>query len=603
MPAPLRCDVVHGDNLTLLQTLHEELTIEPDLIYADPPFCSGREYNLLVPGSTVHQQAYPDMWRWLDADLGAQNAYKRLIEYPLTPELGTFLKAQHDILVQANDSMLAYLVAMTPRLYWMHQVLKETGTMALHCDPTASHYLKQLMDCVFGHQNFLSEIIWKRHSNTNNARRPGPIHDVILLYSKSDEYKWKGGFHKRTTKAAIHQDVDGRLWIPTDLTGSGFREGPSGQLWRGISPDSPQKKRHWAISNDGEYQARTGQPLRGTSQEMLEALQAADLIHWTENGTPRYKRYVDADSLEVGAPLQDVWTDIAGFHPKSGGDSWSFETQKPVPLLIRIIEMLTDPGDWVVDPYVGSGTTAIAAIRTERNFLGFEYESKTTEMAQERIRQERTEQSIEDPKLLACPNDRDSMQVLIDSDKGGRKVQEFAVRKLGGVVTAAGGSKGDGGVDGNVTIIGFDGVARNAIISVKSSGLTPEHVTAFTRKREEINKDDDKTGKAVVAIIMAPEAEIKAGRKRSDALKAGEFVMEVGGLPRRFPRVQFVSFEQLFDQDLETYGLKLPGWFNKPDYSQVPEVVRRRTENQELRAAHRQLDATRSLVDSNGELE
>lgn len=593
--AALRCDVIHGDNLQLLQDLHSELTFEPDLIYADPPFNSNRDYNQLVKGSAIHQQAYGDTWRWKHEDLEAQKAYEKLVNQPLTPELATFLKAQHSILVGTNSNLLSYLITMTPRLYWMHQVLKETGSMVLHCDPTASHYLKALMDVVFGHQNFLGEVIWKRHSNANNARRPGPIHDVLLVYAKSDDYKWRGGFHKRTTKANVTVDPNGRMWVPSDATGPGAREGSSGQLWNGVSPNT-KKPRHWAIGEAAktEYLDRTGQELKGNSQEMLSALDAVGLIHWTDNNNPRIKRYVDPDSEEVGAPLQDVWTDISGVH-SSSQEFRNFETQKPLALLTRIIEMLTDPGDMVLDPYTGSGTTAIAALRAARNFAGFEYEVTTTLMAKDRIAQEQIElDSI--PVLPDCPNDPESRQLLNTNDPGRRKIQEWAVRRLGGIVTPHGGSKGDGGIDGNIVINGFaDKTAKNAIVSVKSASMTLDQVEAFCTRRAKLNADDDVQGKAIIGIIVCRADEITPGM-RSLAFDAGSYILE-NGVKKAYPRIQFVTFDMIDDRTLDMCGMRLPGIVVIPDYSQVPDVVERRSQNQERRGNSNMVSATSSLFD------
>jgi len=383
-------NIILGDNLQLLTKMKAKL-IEPyevNLIYLDPPFNSDQEYILTIDEQGIYENAYNDIWKY---DEVAVRTYQEIIKQRASHPIGKFIQAQHEILLETDPSMFAYLLAMAPRIELLHAVLKDTGSIFLHCDPTASHYLKQLMDVVFGRKNFRRDIIWKRTASNNNARRPGQIHDNILFYSKTDSYTWNPIYHKykEEYKALFHMDDDGRLWHPESMTGSGSRNGDSGKEWRGINPNTYWAlPRHWAgnktIAN--EYCRRIGKELKGTIQECFDALDEVGLILWTTNKKtgrkiPSYKMYINQ---RQGIPLQSIWLDIS-FGTR--GEDFSFDfpavfpTQKPVALIERIISCASNPGDWVLDPYTGSGTTAIAARNLERNFIGFEINDKIQHLA------------------------------------------------------------------------------------------------------------------------------------------------------------------------------------------------------------------------------
>jgi adenine specific DNA methylase Mod len=200
-----------------------------------------------------------------------------------------------------ENDMMAYLVMMANRLLELNRVLKTTGSLYLHCDPTASHYLKIVLDGIFGHENFLNEIIWKRTSAHSSAKRFGPVHDTILFYSKSDDYHWNNIYaaYEESYLAMFfdQKDKDGRRWKRCDLTGAGIRHGETGNSWRGI--DVTAKGRHWAYP-----------------PSELDKLDAAGKVHWPqkEDGMPRLKQY--PEDLP-GVPLQDIITDIRPMHNMS----------------------------------------------------------------------------------------------------------------------------------------------------------------------------------------------------------------------------------------------------------------------------------------------
>jgi adenine specific DNA methylase Mod len=236
----------YGDNLEVLRQYIKDESI--DLLYLDPPFKSNQDYNVLFAEqdgtrSAAQMKAFDDTWRW---DQAASQAYHAAVERG--GQVSQALQAFRMYLGESD--MLAYICMMAPRLAELRRVLKPTGSLYLHCDPTASHYLKMLMDAVFGPQRFLNEIIWKRTHAHGSARRFAPIHDIVLFYARSEEYVW------RELRAEPNPDyiaekfrkVDertGRQFQDISLTGAGVRTGDSGKPWRGFDPTSIG--RHWAI--------------------------------------------------------------------------------------------------------------------------------------------------------------------------------------------------------------------------------------------------------------------------------------------------------------------------------------------------------------------
>ena len=279
-----------GDNL---QVLREHIADESvDLIYLDPPFNSDQNYNVLFVEQDGHFsgaqiRAFEDTWRW---DMAAAEAYQTVVEAGgrVSLAMQAFRQALGD------NNLLAYLSMMAPRLVELRRVLKPTGSIYLHCDPTAGHYLKMLMDAVLGPKNFLSEIVWKRTHAHGSSKRYAPLHDTILFYSRSEEYVWSELTVPHSAEYVeghfICEDDDGRRFQPITLTGAGVRHGESGKPWHGINPTNVG--RHWALP--GNILLRLG--IEGeTVQDKLEALDAAKRIYWPKkkSGTPRLKWYAD----------------------------------------------------------------------------------------------------------------------------------------------------------------------------------------------------------------------------------------------------------------------------------------------------------------------
>jgi len=300
----------YGDNLDVLRRHIKDETV--DLVYLDPPFNSSQDYNVLFSehngtGSKAQMKAFEDTWRW---DEVAAKAYADTVEGG--GKVADALRAFRTFL--GGSDMLAYLSMMAPRLVELRRVLKPTGSIYLHCDPTASHYLKMLMDAVFGPSCFLNEIAWKRTSAHSSAKRFGPVHDVLLFYGRSGAYTWRAQYQPHDPKYIRSHygrlDAAGRPHTLSDLTAAGVRKGSSGLPWRGFDP--AKKGNHWKFT-----------------VENLEQLDRAGRIYWP-SGTawPRYIRYLD----EVkGVPLQDVWTDLPPVNAKAAERDWATPPRNPKP--------------------------------------------------------------------------------------------------------------------------------------------------------------------------------------------------------------------------------------------------------------------------------
>src|SRR5258708_3263477 len=291
-PRPITENTLYyGDNLFILR---EHIPSESvDLIYLDSTFNSSRNYNVLFKDehgteSQAQIEAFEDTWHW---NLEAEHTYTELLtEAP--DHVEKMVESLRDFI--GTNQMMAYLVMMAVRLVELHRVLKPTGSLYLHCDPTASHYLKILLDTIFGADQFRGEIIWKRTSAHSSANRPGPIHDVLLLYSKSASYTWNQQYQPYDEGYIQtffqNTDPDGRRWKSTDITGAGTRNGETGKIWGGI--DVTAKGRHWFVP-----------------PAELDQLDANGRLYWPQkaDGMPRLKQYLED---MPGVPLQDVWIDI-----------------------------------------------------------------------------------------------------------------------------------------------------------------------------------------------------------------------------------------------------------------------------------------------------
>ena len=346
-----------GDNLDILRGMNSESV---DLIYLDPPFNSNRNYSAPV-GSAAAGAAFKDTWTLSDLDV----AWMGLIadEHP------AIYKTLEAAGLTHGKGMQSYLCMMAVRLLEMRRALKDTGSVYLHCDPTASHYLKLVMDAVFGGDNYRSEIIWKRtgaHSDGRQGRRQhGRVHDVLLFYTKSQEWAWNPVYteYDREYVEKSYRYIEegtGRRYRLDNLTGPG-----------GASKGNPQYEvmgvtRYWRYSEE----------------RMQELIDAGRVIQRRRGGVPSYKRYLDE---MPGVPLQDQWTDIKPLQSRSK-ERIGYPTQKPLALLERIIKASSNEGDMVLDPFCGCATACVAAENLGRKWVGIDLSPKAIELVNVRLR-------------------------------------------------------------------------------------------------------------------------------------------------------------------------------------------------------------------------
>lgn len=356
-----------GDNLEMLHSLDPGSVA---LAYLDPPFNSGRAYTARVgTASDCAGLGFDDAWRWSGE---AETALGKLSESMPAPaaQLVSSLVAS-----LGRCDMSAYLLMMAPRLAALRNVLAQDGSIFVHCDPAASHYLKVVLDALFGPQSFRNEIIWKRTHAHSSSKRFGPVHDVILYYALSKSSPWNRQYSPYDStyieKYFTHEDEKGRYQLIT-CTAPGPRPGTRAHYsWRGILPP---RDRHWAW----------------TADRMEELDRAGQLVH-SSTGVPRLKRY---ESDGKGVQLQDIWTDVNPLGAHSI-ERTGYETQKPVALLERIIRASSNPGDLVVDAFGGSGTTAVAAERLGRSWVSSDRSLLASALTLSRIRSETSSAPIE----------------------------------------------------------------------------------------------------------------------------------------------------------------------------------------------------------------
>lgn len=464
----MRNALYYGDNLDVLRQHVDDESV--DLVYLDPPFNSEQSYNILFAEqngsrSAAQIQAFEDTWRW---DQAAAAAYQEVVEAggQVSLTLQGFRRALGE-----ND-MLAYLSMMAPRLLALWRVLKPTGSTYLHCDPTASHYLKLLMDSIFGPARFLNEIIWKRTYAHGSSRRCAPIHDTILFYAKGDDYVWTdlkvSHDPEYVEKHFTYEDDDGRRFQPITLTGSGVRYGQSGKPWRGINPTDVG--RHWAIP--GELLDKLG--LQGkTVQDKLDALDSAGMIYWPRKkaGTPRLKWY--ADELE-GTAIPDIWTDIPPISARAA-ERLGYPTQKPEKLLERIVEASSREGQVVLDPFCGCGTAIAVAEKLNRKWIGIDITYLAVSLIKHRLDNAFGEKIRQTYDVIGEPVDFPGARALAEED-----LYQFQWWALGfvGARPAEPRKGADKGIDGRIFF--HDDIeskkTKQIVLSVKAGKVQVGHV-------------------------------------------------------------------------------------------------------------------------------
>ena len=499
-----------GDNLSVLREHIPDESV--DLIYLDPPFNSNATYNVLFKersgeDSAAQITAFDDTWHWT---IDSERAYREVVtDGP--DKLGRLLQAMREFLGQ-ND-MMAYLTMMAQRLAELHRVLKPTGSIYLHCDPTASHYLKLLLDAVFGHENHRNEIVWKRTSAHSDARRYGSVHDVLLFYSRTSDYLWNQMFQdydpQYVEQYYRYEDDNGRRFMSGDLGAAGLQGGGYEYEWKGVT-------RVWRV------------PI-----QTMARLDSEGRVFYTRNGIPRIKRYLDEAR---GLPVQDLWTDIESLR------SWhkeriGYDTQKPEALLERVINTSSNEGDVVLDPFCGCGTAVAVAERLGRRWIGIDVTHLAISLMKHRLH-DTFRDDLSEYKVVGLPEDVASARALAtESEHDGRYQFEYWALGLVDARPATGKKGADSGIDGYINF--FDdnsGKAKRIIVQVKSGHVNRGMIATL--------KGDMERENAAIGVFITLEEPTEP--MQQEAIAAGFYEPE--GLPgNQYPKVQILTIEQLLD--------------------------------------------------------
>ncbi len=511
-----------GDNLTWLREQGRFPDESVDLVYLDPPFNSNRNYNVLFKESDVSESeaqihAFEDTWTWTDE---VEKVYEDFWRYN-PGRAADMLKAMVGALTR-ND-VTAYLTMMAPRLVELHRVLKPTGSLYLHCDPTASHYLKIMLDSIFGPKNFRNEVVWKRSSAHNDAaqgmKRYGRIHDVVLFYGKGPKATWNSQYSKYDSAYSesaykFVEPTTGRRYATADLTANK----PGGETSYSITAPGgkvvvPYVGRYWAYSRPN-----------------MDRFIAEGRIHWRRTGMPRLKLYADE---MPGVVLQDVWTDIQPVLGKGkDAEDLGYDTQKPLALLGRIISASSNPGDVILDPFCGCGTAVHAAQKLGRQWIGIDITPLATNLIKRRMEEAFPGVKV---RIAGWPVDMaGAVELASQADK--YHFQDWAVLLCGGVPAGGERKKGaDRGIDGVMPFM--DGrTARRGVISVKAGkSVNPAMVRELAGT---VTRDGAAFG--VFVCLRQPTAQMK-----TEALSHGTWESEFDH--QSYPKIQIVSAQDLLD--------------------------------------------------------
>jgi DNA modification methylase len=441
----------YGDNLEVLRKHIRDESV--DLCYIDPPFNSKRNYNQIYNNigkeDQAQAQAFIDTWTW--DDLANHNLAEILENYQ-----GRFTSQSIDLItgltkVLGKGSLLAYLVSMTLRIAEIHRVLKATGSFYLHCDPTASHYLKLVLDAIFcpNGGDFKNEIVWKRTTAHSDSKRYGNNIDIIFFYTKSNCWTWNQIWKthdEKYRKRFKNQDSDGRAWTDDNLTAKGLSGGGYEYEYKGV-------KSLWRVP-----------------EATMKKLDAEGKLHFTRTGGIRLKRYLDENK---GSSLQSLWEDISPLNSQAR-ERLGYPTQKPEALLERIIKASSNEGDIVLDAYCGCGTTVAVSQSLKRQWIGIDITYQSISLILKRLEDVFGKSLLEKIKLNGIPKDMESA-VALANKKDARTRKEFekwAVLTYSNNRATINNKKGaDKGIDGIAYFQGEKDEPEKIILQVKSGNV------------------------------------------------------------------------------------------------------------------------------------
>ena len=514
-----------GDNLDILRDEIADDSV--DLIYLDPPFKSDANYNVLFREKSGQQSAaqisaFEDTWEW---DQSSSLAYEDVVTNA-PKKLSDLLQAMRSFL--GGNDMMAYLTMMAQRMTELHRVLKPTGSIYLHCDPTASHYLKLLMDSVFGPGNYRNEITWKRTSTVKGNFGQGSkfwprVTDIMLFYSKTDSYAFEQQF---TSYSQAYMDKSYRHIEPE-----------TGRRYRLVSMIGPGG----AAKGNPEYEVMgVTRYWRYSKERMQELIDQGLVVQSKPGAVPHRKYYLDEGR---GVPIQSLWDDIGNLQA-SAAERLGFQTQKPEALLERIVNASSNEGDVVLDPFCGCGTAIAAAERLNRRWIGIDVTHIAITLIRHRLH-DTFKDDLKPYEVIGQPQDVASAQALaVDSENSGRYQFELWALGLVDARPAHDGKKGaDSGVDGYINF--FDdnsGKAKRIVVQVKSGHVNRGQIATL--------KGDMEREKAEIGLFITLQKPTRP--METEATDAGFYTPE--HFPDdRYSRIQILTIEELLNGAMADY--------------------------------------------------
>ena len=499
----------YGDNLDILRRREYFPDESIDLIYLDPPFNSNRSYNVLFRESTgaaseAQIEAFEDTWHWGPP---AARAYEEVMTGQ-HQNVARLLRAMVEGL--GHNDVTAYLTMMAVRLVELHRVLKPTGSMYLHCDPTASHYLKMLMDAVFGPSHFRNEIVWQRTSAHGDSKKFGRVNDTILYCCKSDRYTWNPQYAEHDpgyVEAFYRYNDPERGPFRLDHIIRSSTMGPRPNLayeYKGYTP-----KWGWRVTRD-----------------KLEAFDRDGRLHLSKTGRPYLKRFLNEMK---GTALKALWTDIPPVGPQAR-ERLGYPTQKPLALLERVINASSNPGDIVLDPFCGCGTATHAAHKLGRQWIGIDITHLAIGLVRRRMQDAFPGLEIE---VIGEPVDLAWARDLAQRDK--YQFQWWALDKLGAQPVSGRKKGSDRGIDGVIPFFaGPKEDYKRALVSVKGGehvnvGMVRDLVGVLEREKEPIG---------VLLTLELPTQPMV-----TEAASAGFYHNDFW--QKDYPRVQILTVEEM----------------------------------------------------------
>lgn len=495
-----------GDNLPIMREYLQDESV--DLIYLDPPFNSKATYNVLFAEKNGTQSraqitAFEDTWHWGEE---SQSSYERLIRR--SGKLSDLTEALYRFL--GSNDMMAYLVMMAERLAELRGLLKPTGSLYLHCDPTASHYMKLILDSIFGPKSFRNEIIWRRTNAKGLAFKGYPKnHDVIFYYVKGERYTWNRPFgqHDQRYVQTFYRYVEegtGRRYRLSDLTNPNRHRPNLTYEWNGHT-------RVWRWTKD-----------------RMEKADACGLIHYTSSGLACQKRYLDEMK---GQPVDTIWEDIPPIQAQSK-ERLGYPTQKPEALLERIINASSNEGDVVLDPFCGCGTTIAVAERLKRHWIGIDITYLAISLMKTRL-SDTFHDELAPYEIIGDPRDLSGARALAEENRF--QFEWWAVGKVDAYPAQDKKRGPDSGIDGIIKF--FDdksGTPKRIIVQVKSGKVHANHIRDLIGvvKRE-------KAEMGVFITLHQPTEPM-----RVEAVKEGFYVPKHFS-KERFPRIQILTVEEI----------------------------------------------------------